>query len=130
MQYSGPPVTCDIPRVVPVDVGWILTDAEVSTSSSLSNLSFPAVQPIAKKSKDHMSKNCQMRDSQISSSYPPMSVIDSGGFDEAHEVRLSSVQGTSSRVVNVIDDSGESGYSDGCEFITRRVLNGNASSGT
>ncbi|KAL3538920.1 hypothetical protein ACH5RR_002286 [Cinchona calisaya] len=55
MEYSGPPVSYDVPQVVPVDVHRIPTAAVVSSASLLNNLSLPVIQPIVRSS-DHSSK--------------------------------------------------------------------------
>ncbi|XP_052179663.1 extra-large guanine nucleotide-binding protein 1-like [Diospyros lotus] len=48
MEYSGPLVSYDIPRVVPVDVRQIPTASAVPMASMFSHLSVPVVQPFVK----------------------------------------------------------------------------------
>ncbi|KAL0356767.1 UNVERIFIED_CONTAM: Extra-large guanine nucleotide-binding protein 1 [Sesamum calycinum] len=55
MEYSGPPVSQDIPQVAPVDVHRIPTAAVAARGVTLSNLSLPVIQPIVKKS-DHQNQ--------------------------------------------------------------------------
>ncbi|KAH7834664.1 hypothetical protein Vadar_018390 [Vaccinium darrowii] len=48
VEYSGPPVSHDIPLVVPIDTDRIPTASVVVTASMLSNLSLPVIQPVSK----------------------------------------------------------------------------------
>ncbi|MBA0751097.1 hypothetical protein Gogos_002462 [Gossypium gossypioides] len=48
IEYHGPPITFDIPKLVPVDVDGLPTAAEVSSSFSLNDISLPVIQPIVK----------------------------------------------------------------------------------
>ncbi|XP_059434767.1 extra-large guanine nucleotide-binding protein 1-like isoform X1 [Corylus avellana] len=50
LEYHGPPVSYDIPKVIPVDIRQIPVAAPVSSASVLNNLSLPVVQPIVKSS--------------------------------------------------------------------------------
>ncbi|KAE8008440.1 hypothetical protein FH972_004953 [Carpinus fangiana] len=49
-EYHGPPVSYDIPKVIPVDISHIPVASPVSSASLLNNLSLPVVQPIVKSS--------------------------------------------------------------------------------
>ncbi|XWS67506.1 hypothetical protein CRYUN_Cryun04dG0012400 [Craigia yunnanensis] len=48
IEYHGPLVTFDIPKVVPVDVDQLPTAATVSSSFVLNEISLPVIQPIVK----------------------------------------------------------------------------------
>lgn len=69
IEYSGPPVSHDIPQVVPIDIHRIPTASVVARAVALKNLSLPVIQPIAKS--DQSNKNvtkvvklgCQVADS-------------------------------------------------------------------
>ncbi|KAK8485847.1 hypothetical protein V6N13_149667 [Hibiscus sabdariffa] len=48
IEYHGPPINFDIPKLVPVDVDRLPTAAEVSSSFSLNDMPLPVIQPIVK----------------------------------------------------------------------------------
>ncbi|KAK8486667.1 hypothetical protein V6N13_080706 [Hibiscus sabdariffa] len=48
IEYNGPPINFDIPKLVPVDLDRLPTAAEVSSSFSLNDVSLPVIQPIVK----------------------------------------------------------------------------------
>ncbi|GMJ06981.1 extra-large G-protein 1 [Hibiscus trionum] len=48
IEYNGPPINFDIPKLVPVDLDRLPTAAEVSSSFSLNNVSLPVIHPIVK----------------------------------------------------------------------------------
>lgn len=51
MEYSGPPISREIPHVVPVDIHQIPTASVAAKAVIFSNLSLPVIQPIVKSGK-------------------------------------------------------------------------------
>lgn len=95
IEYHGPPLSCDLPRAIPVDIKSIPVASMASPNSSAYNLVLPVVQPIAtpdrRKTKPPPEANAS-----------PISVIafeDSGGESSNRELSGqcsgSSVPGTS-----------------------------------
>ncbi|KZV42406.1 extra-large guanine nucleotide-binding protein 1-like [Dorcoceras hygrometricum] len=51
MEYLGPPISHEIPHVVPVDIHQIPTASEAASAVIYNNLSLPVIQPIVKSGK-------------------------------------------------------------------------------
>ncbi|KAE9447222.1 hypothetical protein C3L33_20874, partial [Rhododendron williamsianum] len=105
VEYSGPPVSHDIPLVVPIDFDRIPTASVVVTASMLSNLSLPVVQPF---SKSNLLRN------KLSRELKPGSKADISTNLASHsgELGLIDVEEGIPKVSHGIDSSGTLGFSD------------------
>lgn len=105
VEYSGPPVSHDIPLVVPIDFDRIPTASVVVTASMLSNLSFPVVQPFSKSN---------LLSNKLSRELKPGSKADISTNLASHsgELGLIDVEEGIPKVSHGIDSSGTLGFSD------------------
>ncbi|PSS29347.1 Extra-large guanine nucleotide-binding protein like [Actinidia chinensis var. chinensis] len=115
VEYSGPPVSYNIPQAVLVDVDRIPTASVVSMASISSNLSLPVIQPITKS---------DPRRKKLSKEFK----LDS---EEAMPPKSASIEfvGISCKSVNLSGRSGELGLVDVDEYMPK-MLDGVESSGT
>ncbi|XP_059653934.1 extra-large guanine nucleotide-binding protein 1-like [Cornus florida] len=128
VEYSGPPVTYDIPRAVPVDIDSIPVAARVSLSNS--NLLLPIIPPIAKKS-DPLNKKSSM-ESKLRSGVTVWqnSRGHSGEFFGSSEVAFSDDDALSCKSLKVMYRSTALSLTEGDEYAAPNVADGTGSSGT
>ncbi|KAL1554211.1 Extra-large guanine nucleotide-binding protein 2 [Salvia divinorum] len=119
VEYSGPPVSHEIPQVVPVDVRRIPTAAVAAKAVIMSNLAIPVLQPIGRKS-DKSGNNSSIERKLSSSSRVGESVRSGGIYSsklESFSEKEDVLEGRADDAHNVFDESSSSsgtmGFSDG-----------------
>lgn len=128
MEYNGPPVSRDIPEVVPVDVRRIPTAAMVARLSTLNNLSLPVIKPIVRSGYSEKKLSIGIKlgsESPVSDAY--LGKI--GSFDEDllgnpedgvhRKGALGSTTGESIELYRGSSSSGGLGFSDGHADLNR-----------
>lgn len=123
IEYSGPPVSHEIPQVVPVDVRRIPTAAVAAKAVMMSNLSIPVLHPIVRKG-DKSSNKLSL---EPTSTLPVSNIGKFGRSGRIYSRKLesfsekegaaSAMNGRDGGVSNVFDESSSSsgtlGFSDG-----------------
>ncbi|PKI54334.1 hypothetical protein CRG98_025270 [Punica granatum] len=133
MEYDGPPVSCDIPRAVPINLGQIPVAAVVAQVSLAEKLSLPVVQPIV--AADSLAKRFPKKEILSDSRVSPTSVIDNSlectskelGHSESSTVSPTSVIVTEEDRGNADELSGELSSSGALEFSNGKFVSGELS---
>ncbi|XP_057494685.1 extra-large guanine nucleotide-binding protein 1-like [Actinidia eriantha] len=122
VEYSGPPVSYNIPQAVPVDFDRIPTASVVSMASISSNLSLPVIQPIAKRDplKKKLPKKFKLSSEDAVSPKSASHSIDFVGIScksmnlsgRSGEIGLVDVDECMPKVLHGVDSSGTLGFSD------------------
>ncbi|GFY89651.1 extra-large G-protein 1 [Actinidia rufa] len=122
VEYSGPPVSYNIPQAVPVDIDRIPTASVVSMASISSNLSLPVIQPITKGDplKKKLSKKFKLSSEDAVSPKSASHSIEFVGIScksmnlsgRSGEIGLVDVDECMPKVLHGVDSSGTLGFSD------------------
>lgn len=137
MEYLGPPVSFDIPRAVPIDVGKIPL-ASIVTQIPISEMSLPVIQPVL--APDSLREKFSKELTKVGSdtNVSPTSVMDfeklTSGCEHAREVELASEVTLSPSSGVVFDERDASGQDcavlgDLCNSGTLEDFNGHCESG-
>ncbi|KAK3021768.1 hypothetical protein RJ639_045090 [Escallonia herrerae] len=115
MEYTGPAVSYDIPRAVPVNVDRIPTAAMAATPSMLDHLSLPVIQPIVKSNSlgNKSAKGSKLGLEALDCS--TAGVLPCKSLDEMHRpsaLGLLDEDELTPRVLDKIGSSGTLGFSD------------------
>ncbi|KAJ0608008.1 putative G protein alpha subunit, helical insertion [Helianthus annuus] len=84
-EYSGPPVSYEIPKAVPVDVGSIPTASVVSTPVNSGNLSLPVIYPVVKRRNEFVSSEIKETSLHQPGSLEKEGSSASSGFSDSQE---------------------------------------------
>ncbi|KAK4759101.1 hypothetical protein SAY87_020402 [Trapa incisa] len=133
LEYDGPPVSCEIPRVVPINLRQIPVAAVVAEVSLSDKLTLPVVQPIA--ATDSLPKKLTREVKLADSSVSPTSVIENS-LESAPKEPDSESSAVSPTSVILLEErensgklSGEFSSSGALEFSNGNFLSGDLSDG-
>lgn len=107
MEYSGPSISHEIPRALPIDVSQIPIAVKLASASSLNDVSLPVIQPIrkSKASDKKPSKELKVGTNGVLNSHDVRSES-SNGLDKLSTLGCADGNECGSKLSNVIPSSG------------------------